>query len=84
MKDAEEKEFWSYSIITTEPNNLVSNIHDRMPAILDQKNEDSWLEQTTPLPKILDLLKPYPAEEMVSWPVSNPPWDPDQFEEGVK
>ena len=43
-KDSEDKEWKTYSIITTEPNKEMSKIHDRMPVILSQKDEADWLE----------------------------------------
>jgi putative SOS response-associated peptidase YedK len=61
----------SATIITTEPNELMEGIHDRMPVILSTEDYDLWLApdfhgQT----KLLEMLKPYPAEEMTAYPVS--------------
>ncbi|MBN1385813.1 SOS response-associated peptidase [Candidatus Woesearchaeota archaeon] len=47
------------SIITTAANQLVKPIHDRMPAILEQKEERRWLKGMDK-----DLLRPYPSDEM--------------------
>ena len=44
------------TILTTEPNDLMSTIHDRMPVILKQKDEQSWLN---PKVKTIDELKPF-------------------------
>ena len=33
-----------FAIITVPPNEFMSNIHNRMPAILDENNEKQWLE----------------------------------------
>ena len=87
-RDAEKMEYRTYSIITTEPNALVSRIHNRMPVILAQKDENQWLDQKTPLEKILKLLQPFPANKMVSWPVSrriNKPLndDPDLIKQKI-
>jgi putative SOS response-associated peptidase YedK len=61
----------SCTIITTEANELVSAIHQRMPVILHPEDFDSWLDPTRDRPQALaDLLRPYPAEEMESFPVS--------------
>jgi putative SOS response-associated peptidase YedK len=61
----------SASLITTEPNPLMATIHDRMPVILPKESWDLWLDQEfTSKEKLLDLLKPYPADEMVATPVS--------------
>jgi putative SOS response-associated peptidase YedK len=69
-KDAEGVEILRYSIITTTPNTLMESIHDRMPVILHQKDVETWLDNETPLTTVLSLLKPYPAAEMLSFPVS--------------
>jgi putative SOS response-associated peptidase YedK len=61
----------SCTIITTTPNSLVENIHDRMPVILHPKDEALWLDrnvQDTAL--LLPLLKPFPAEKMRAYAVS--------------
>ncbi|KKS96359.1 MAG: YoaM [Candidatus Gottesmanbacteria bacterium GW2011_GWA2_43_14] len=69
-KDEEGKEIFSYTIITTEPNPLVAPIHNRMPAILEEKNEEKWLEESAATNKLLDFLKPFPENEMEAYPVS--------------
>jgi putative SOS response-associated peptidase YedK len=70
-KDPEGKEFPSYTIITTIPNELVGEIHDRMPVILHEKDFEEWLDRnmkdTASLKK---LLLPYPAKEMKAYRVS--------------
>jgi putative SOS response-associated peptidase YedK len=54
-----------FAIITTEPNALAAQIHNRMPAILERENYEQWLDPGEPDPKeLLGLLKPYPAEKM--------------------
>ena len=37
------KIWWSYSILTTQPNKEMSEIHDRMPVILHHEDESLWL-----------------------------------------
>lgn len=44
------------TILTTEPNDLMSTIHDRMPVILKQKDEQTWLN---PEVMTIDELKPF-------------------------
>jgi len=62
---------FSCTIITTEPNNLVRNIHNRMPAILDPQAYSVWLDpDELPAAKLTGLLKPYPADEMQAYEVS--------------
>jgi len=61
----------SCAIITTAPNSLVAPIHNRMPVILLPKDRERWLAPIEQQPQaLLPLLKPYPADEMLSYPVS--------------
>jgi len=61
----------SATIITTEPNALVKQVHARMPAILHPADFQLWLSMEEHPPAALQhLLAPYPAEEMVAFPVS--------------
>ena len=67
----------SCTIVTTGPNELVGELHNRMPAILSPEDYDLWLDRSVEQPKQLgELLKPYPAIEMkvvaVSTAVNNP------------
>jgi putative SOS response-associated peptidase YedK len=63
----------TFSIITTTPNKLLTEIHNtkpRMPIILDQKNWDAWLDRDLQEPGTLKgFLRPYPDEKMQAWPV---------------
>ena len=61
----------SFTIVTTEPNELVRPIHNRMPAILQPEDEEQWLDASrTPFVKAKSLLKPYPEELMDAHDVS--------------
>lgn len=60
----------TFCIITTEANQLVSNLHDRMPVILKEEDERLWLDKDLDPLQALDLLKPYPTELMEAYPVS--------------
>ncbi len=70
-KNAKEEEFPSFTIITTEPNDLMAPIHNRMPVILPEQQYAQWLDReyrdTDALAK---LLVPYPARAMKAFPVS--------------
>lgn len=68
-KDKQGELINSFSIITTRPNELMENIHDRMPVILDRENEKVWLEDT-PTDDLMELLHPFPAGKMTAYPVS--------------
>lgn len=57
-------------IITTAPNALVAEIHDRMPVILHPQDYEAWLSPEARLPQELQsLLTAFPAEEMSAYPV---------------
>jgi len=58
--------------LTTEPNALVHPLHNRMPVILKPEHYQLWLDPEVQKPEQLQpLLSPYPAEEMVAFPVSS-------------
>jgi putative SOS response-associated peptidase YedK len=70
--NAADRQLETYTILTTDPNELMEPFHDRMPVILDPKDYDRWLGTDAASPQLpTDLLKPYPAERMRSWKVSN-------------
>jgi putative SOS response-associated peptidase YedK len=66
------KEIRSYTIITTKPNELVGQYHDRMPVILAPEDEAAWLNPDIVEPeRLLPLLKQYPADKMEEWRVGD-------------
>lgn len=59
------------TIITTEANDVLKPVHDRMPVILKSENYDEWLDATVKdTIRLQELLKPYVAKEMDSHAVS--------------
>jgi putative SOS response-associated peptidase YedK len=61
----------SFAIVTTTPNELCAELHNRMPVVLAPQVWPEWLgEEPADLPRLKGLLAPYPAEEMACWPVS--------------
>ena len=52
------------TILTTPPNDLVADIHDRMPAILDRSRLDLWLDPEATPARLMDVLGPFPARQM--------------------
>jgi putative SOS response-associated peptidase YedK len=61
----------SFTIITTEPNELIRPIHNRMPVILRPEDEEPWLDVfRISFAKARSLLKPYPDELMAAHDVS--------------
>ena len=63
--------FTACAIITTAANELVSELHDRMPAILAPEDQEAWLDRRTLRTELLSMLAPYPAEKMKTYPVSS-------------
>jgi putative SOS response-associated peptidase YedK len=60
------------AIITTSPNALVENIHNRMPVILSRESETAWLDPDLTDPEyLMPMLQPFPAELMEAYPVSS-------------
>jgi putative SOS response-associated peptidase YedK len=55
----------SFTIVTTEANELVAPMHDRMPVILEPRDYDRWLDREAERPP-LDLLRPLEAGEMAA------------------
>lgn len=67
----EGEEIRSCTIITVDSNELLRPIHDRMPLILTQGAEAIWLDPAIQEPiRLLPLPRPYPAEAMEAYPVS--------------
>jgi putative SOS response-associated peptidase YedK len=61
----------SFAILTTTPNAVTGAVHDRMPVILERADYDLWLDPAmTKVEGVAEMLKPYPAGQMRSYPVS--------------
>ncbi len=61
----------SCTILTTEPNDLLAPIHNRMPVILHPDDYDEWLDRTVQkADPLLHLMRSFPGDEMAYTPVS--------------
>jgi putative SOS response-associated peptidase YedK len=59
------------TILTTKPNSLVADVHDRMPVILKLEDYDLWLDPgMTNVAFVADCLKPFDPRLMRKYPVS--------------
>ncbi len=68
-RDPQGGELTTCTIITTEPNELMAPIHNRMPVMLLPDDEERWLNPDMTEPdEILRLLRPYPAELLMARP----------------
>jgi len=69
--DSENREIKTFTIITTKANKILEPIHNRMPVILDKKQEDIWLNNDIQDTNILaKLLIPYPSKKMTEYIIS--------------
>jgi putative SOS response-associated peptidase YedK len=55
----------TFTVITTDPNEIVEPLHDRMPVIIPAKDYDRWLK-APPDRLPLDLLRPFDADKMTA------------------
>jgi putative SOS response-associated peptidase YedK len=61
----------SCTICTTDANDMMGRLHDRMPVILPRNVVDHWLDPKVTDPEELKpMLLQFPGGEMQSWPVS--------------
>jgi putative SOS response-associated peptidase YedK len=70
------------SILTTEPNNTVAPIHDRMPVLLEPQEEQQWLEDDDG-GSLKQLLDPYPDDDLTAYRISTAINNPDNENPGV-
>ena len=69
-KSREGESLETYTIITTDANDLLRPIHGRMPVIIDEGDHARWLDPKTAPADAKELLKPFPSERMRAVPVS--------------
>lgn len=60
----------SCALLTTESNELMRVVHDRMPVILPPEQYDLWLDpDLRDVERLQPLLRPYPSDAMIAYPV---------------
>ncbi|KKP37169.1 MAG: hypothetical protein UR27_C0008G0004 [Candidatus Peregrinibacteria bacterium GW2011_GWA2_33_10] len=70
-EDENKKKIFSFTIITTEANKILKEIHDRMPVILNEEDELKWLSKDiNEEVEVLPLLKSYSSEKLELYEVS--------------
>ncbi len=57
-------------IVTTKPNELVSDIHNRMPVLLRDEHVEPWGDEDVPREELEDAAEPYPSGALEAYPVS--------------
>jgi putative SOS response-associated peptidase YedK len=61
----------SFTIVTTTPNELSAELHNRMPVVLKPDTWPAWLgEQPATVRDLKAMLVPYPSDGITAWPVS--------------
>jgi putative SOS response-associated peptidase YedK len=73
---SEDRSIMSCAIITTTANELLAEIHTRMPVILRPESYDLWLNEHSRAADLKELLVPFPADQMMSHAVSYEVNDP--------
>lgn len=63
------------TILTTEPNDVMTPIHDRMPVVLPAADEQTWLS-AGPAER-QELCRPYPEDDLDAYPISTTVNDPN-------
>ena len=66
--DSDPDPIESFTVVTTEPNDVVSSLHHRMAVVLDPDEESTWLHGSTE--DAAELLDPYPGDGWEAYPVS--------------
>ena len=64
----------TFTVVTTEPNDVVADLHHRMAVVLDRDEETTWLHGDPA--EAAELMDPYPAEDLRAYPVSTDVNDP--------
>ena len=65
------QQVFSFTVITQTPNEVLKDIHNRMPAILTPDQEKLWLSDDIPPQDLIDMIAPYPDDAMQAVPVSS-------------
>ncbi len=60
----------SFTILTTEPNSLLSDLHNRMPVIIRAEDYSAWLNPDAEPNFLQQMMVPFPSEELTFHPVS--------------
>ena len=60
----------SYTILTTEPNAMMAELHERMPVILGEEEWDEWLSPETAPDTVRAMCMPCPSEWLIAAPAA--------------
>lgn len=68
-----------FAILTSEPNELAAEIHDRMPVILTDSMMDLWLTPSTAPQALKRMCRPYEGSNLIAQPVSKSLFQPPKY-----
>lgn len=68
--DPEGGELWTATILTTDANDKMKSLHDRMPVILPRESRELWLDKEADPAALQSLMKPYDKGTIEYYPVS--------------
>ena len=77
----EEDRLYTFTVLTTFPNEVSGTVHDRMPVIVAPKHYKRWLDPENE--DVSDLLAPTPAEGWIAYPVNRRVNDPKNDDVGL-
>ncbi len=69
-RSSEGEEIHSFTILTIEPNELMAELHNRMPVILRPDEASAWIDPQREAEALVHHLRPYEADQMRAYPVS--------------
>jgi putative SOS response-associated peptidase YedK len=75
--DSDGNAFHTFSMLTMPANNTVSLVTERMPVIFNREQETVWLDKNSNELELLELIKPYPENELASHIVSPAVFTPE-------
>ena len=75
--DAEGKSFHTFSMLTMPANATVLSVTDRMPVIFNREQEVVWLNPNSNELQLLELIKPYPENDLTNHTVSPAVFTPE-------
>ena len=71
LEDDDPQRFrWTCTVITTDAEDDLGRIHDRMPLMVEPDRWGSWLDPRAPKESLLDLLTPAAPGRLEAYPVS--------------
>jgi putative SOS response-associated peptidase YedK len=71
VHDAQGRQVTTFAIITTDANDLVAEVHNRMPVMLPLDDEAAWVSPESSPEQAQALLQPFPADLMSVYEVSS-------------